>query len=147
MKSWPFEHPDAGLSAVLGAADPAMLEMLRSVDAGLRDFAGDIGGASQGLTVDDYPGPPRKRMLSGYAENGEVTCTVELSRGDFFENLGRAPERFFVDAEVDVAAEYGMQTVLAVPVREAATPAEAVAALADALAALRQEAVAERWRT
>ncbi len=147
MKPRPFEHPDAGLAEVLGDADPAMLEMLRSVDAGLHAFARDIGGASQGLTVDDYPGPPRRRMLSGYAENGEVTFMVELSRGDFFEHLGRAPERFYVEAEVDVAADYGMQTVLALPVGEAATPAEAVAALADALHALRQEAAAKRWRT
>jgi hypothetical protein len=147
MKAWPFEHPDTGLAAVLADADPAVLGVLRSVDSGLRDFARAIGGASQGLTVDDYPGPPRKRKLSGYAETGDVAFTVELSRGDFFESLGRAPERFYVDAEVEVASDHGMQTVLALPVREAGTPAEAVAELADALHALRQEAVAERWRT
>jgi uncharacterized protein with von Willebrand factor type A (vWA) domain len=38
MKAWPFEHEQAELDAMLGeaAADPAVLEVLRSVDAGLR---------------------------------------------------------------------------------------------------------------
>jgi hypothetical protein len=149
VKEWPFEEADGGLEAVVGvdaARDAQVVASLRAVDAGLRELAQELdllGPArwhTHGLTVGDYPGPPRKRALEGYVEGGDLSFSVELVRGGFYDNLGRVPDRFYVAAEVAVAGEHGQKTVLALPVREVDDAAEAVTALRESLTALREEA-------
>jgi hypothetical protein len=146
VKEWPFEEAGNGLEAVLGADAASVLASLRAVDAGLRELARELSGRgsvrwhTHGLTVDDYPGPPRKRKLGGYVEGGDLAFLVELVRGDYYDNLGRDQEQFYVEAEVAVAGDRGQETVWELPVREADDAAEAVTALSESVEALREEA-------
>ena len=123
MKAWPFDAAEDGLEAILGPGD--FHDALHKIDAALRA----LSGRSNGLTVDDYPGPPRQRRLGGWVVNGERECTVELARGDFYDGLDRDPQRFYV--EVDFYDDGELDSEL--PVREADTAENAVAALAEAV--------------
>jgi hypothetical protein len=149
VTEWPFDEADGGLEAVLGAdraSDPEVVASLRAVDAGLRELARELDGRgsmrwhTRGLTVADSPGPPRKCMLWGCVEGGDLAFLVELARGDYYANFGRVPDRLYVEAEVAVAGDYGQTTVWELPVREADDAADAVTALGEALEALSAEA-------
>jgi hypothetical protein len=155
MQELPFDAAGDRLEAIFGKR--VALEPLREIDTALRAFADGLG-TTHGLTVDDYPGPPRQLRLGGYVTNVEVTFVVALFRGDFYPNheeLGFSPERFYVEGDVEVDSvaprSAGPDLVFELPMRETGTAEEAVAALAETVAELRREAAArpptgEAWR-
>lgn len=101
MKRVPFARAPQELRSIFGelAEDPSVVTALERVDAGLREFAAALDWRTEGLTVEEYPGPPCRHRLAGYVESSELTFWIELSAGDFYADQER-PGRYCAEAEV-----------------------------------------------
>jgi hypothetical protein len=104
VKSYRYDAPDAPLATIFGPLSAArrgrLLEEFAKTDLAVRGLVERMkiltssNWTTGGLTVDDYPGPPRKAALSAYVTDGDaLTFGLEL--------VG-APARWYVDADVSV---------------------------------------------
>src|SRR4051794_30039779 len=141
-------HP--GLAVLLGeaAADGGILEALGAVDVALGQWLDalrvhdpDTVWWTRGLQITEFAQPPHKpHLVAGI--NGPVRFLVELARGDRYANyraLGRAPEAFYVEAEVYVdpppcaPPHEGEVLAFELPITRHATARSAVTALVRAV--------------
>lgn len=124
MKSSAYDSPDAPLAAVFGDLSAAhrgrLLGQLAKTDVAVRGLVDRLKSlttsnwATEGLTVEEYPGPPRKGCLSAYVDDrAGVMFALELVRGDFYEDLGRVPAHWYVEADVWVLPPGADDTVAA----------------------------------
>jgi hypothetical protein len=150
----PYDAPGARPEEVLGTLAPAVrtrvFDVLGEVDDGLRSLVETLSIRSgrrwqtEGVTVDTYPDPPVKHALSAYADHDGLTFGLELTRGCFFEGLGRDLDLWYVDADVYVLPDRphngGQETVATQTFGPFDDALAAVAGLRTALAWLCEQA-------